>query len=158
VRRVPSQNPGAVTALAPWLTTAQVAQLCGVDRAEAYHRLLPQLDIRHIGVRGGAAPWGRLIRVERGSVLQLCGQADVPADELPRWVTLTQSADHYQVSPHLIRRVIAYEQLDTRRIGTSRAIRIDRDRSLRLDKSGCGRRSDTAIRHDRRGGRLLADQ
>ncbi|MCX2934719.1 helix-turn-helix domain-containing protein [Mycobacterium sp. CVI_P3] len=123
-----------MTALAPWLTTAQVAELCGVDRAEAYHRLLPQLDFRRIGVRGGAAPWGRLIRVERGSVLRLCGHADIPAATLPRWVTLPQAADYYQVSPHLIRRMIAYEQLDARRIGTSGAIRIDRDSLLELGR------------------------
>lgn len=129
---MPAQDPGAVTNLAPWLTTAQVADLCGVDRTEAYQRLVPELDFRRIGVRGGAAPWGRLIRVERGSVLRFCGLAELSVDPLPRWVTLTQAGDYYQVSPHLVRRMIAYEQLDARRIGTSRNIRIDRDSLLEL--------------------------
>lgn len=129
-----AHDPGGVTALAPWLTTAQVAQFCGVDRAEAYHQLLPRLDVRRIGVRSGAARWGRLIRVERGSVLRLCGHAEISAELLPRWVTLPQAADYYQVSSHLIRRMIAHEQLDARRIGTSCAIRIDRDSLLELGR------------------------
>ncbi|MDG4668640.1 DNA-binding protein [Mycobacterium sp. 236(2023)] len=120
--------------LAPWLTTAQVAQLCGVDRAEAYHRLVPQLDFRRIGVRGGVSPWGRLIRVERGSVLRLCGRPEIPAAVLPRWVTPKQAGEHYQVSQHLIRRMIAYEQLDARRIGSSRTIRLDRGSVLALGR------------------------
>lgn len=129
-----AQDPGAVNELAPWLTAAQVAQLCDVDRVEAYTRLVPWLDFRRIGVRGGASPWGRLIRVERGSVLRLCGRPEVPAATLPRWVTLEQAAGHYQVSAHLIRRIIAYEQLDARCIGSSRAIRLDRGSVLELGR------------------------
>ncbi|WP_367185707.1 helix-turn-helix domain-containing protein [Mycobacterium sp.] len=40
--------------------------------------------------------------------------------KLPRWVTIKQAAEYYQVSPTLIRRMIAHEQLDARRIGRSR--------------------------------------
>ncbi|MUL76467.1 helix-turn-helix domain-containing protein [Mycobacterium sp. CBMA226] len=115
------------------MTIAQVAEHCGIDPAHVYSRLLPELVFRRIGVRGGAAPMGRLIRIERGSVLQLCGETVVHADVLlPRWVTLQQAGHHYQVSPHLIRRLIAHQQLDARRIGTSRSIRIDRDSLLQL--------------------------
>ena len=92
-----------MSTLPPWLTTAQVAQHCGVDRAEVYYRLLQKLEVRRIGVRGGSAPWGRLVRVERGSLQRICGEPVAPAEELPRWVTLTQAATYYQVSAHLIR-------------------------------------------------------
>jgi len=123
-----------VSTLPPWLTTAQVAQYCGVDRTEVYHKMLPGLEVRRIGVRGGVAPWGRLIRVERGSVLRMCGEPIAPREMLPRWVTLKQAGDYYQLSPHLIRRMIAHEQLDARRVGSSKAIRIDRDSLLQLGR------------------------
>ncbi|OBF96463.1 hypothetical protein A5790_05300 [Mycobacterium sp. 852002-51152_SCH6134967] len=115
------------------MTTAQVAQHCGVDRMEVY-KMLPDLEIRRIGIRGGVAPWGRLIRVERGSVLRMCGQPAVPEDLVPRWVKIGQAAGYYQVSAHLIRLLIAHEQLDARRIGSGRAIRIDRDSLLGLGR------------------------
>jgi hypothetical protein len=121
-------------ALPPWLTIAQTAQYCGVDRAEVYGKMLRDLEIRRIGVRGGVMPLGRLIRIERGSLLRLRGEPDVPPQELPRWVTLKQAGDYYQVSPHLIRRIIAHEQLDARRIGSSRNIRIDRESLLQLGR------------------------
>lgn len=124
----------ASTALPPWMTTAQVADYFDTDRTDAYNTLLQQLDVRRIGVRSGCAPWGRLIRVERSSVLQLRGQPTVPDDELPRWVTLLQAGNHSQVSPHLVRRMIAHEQLDARRIGNSRSIRIDRTSLLNLGR------------------------
>jgi excisionase family DNA binding protein len=79
-------------------------------------------------------PFGRLIRVESGSLLRLRGEPDVPSQELPRWVTIKQAADYYQVSPDLIRRIIAHEQLDARRIGRSRNIRIDRESLLQLGR------------------------
>lgn len=56
----------------------------------------------------------------------MCGEAAVPDNPLPRWTTIDQAACHYQVSAHLIRMLIAHEQLDARRIGSGRAIRIDR--------------------------------
>lgn len=123
-----------MSALPPWLTTAQVAEYCGVDCTEVYNQLLQKLNVRRIGVSGGAAPWGRLIRVERGSVLGLCGKPALPAELLPRWLTLKQAANYYQVSPHLIRQMIAHEQLDARRIGSSRTIRVDRDSLLQLGR------------------------
>jgi hypothetical protein len=43
------------------------------------------------------------------------------------WLTISQVARCDQVSPHLIRRIIAYDQLDGRRAGSDRRIRIDRD-------------------------------
>jgi hypothetical protein len=54
----------------------------------------------------------------------------MPLAELPRWVTMKQAAEYYQISPHLVRALIAHEQLDARRIGGTRAIRIARE-SLR---------------------------
>jgi site-specific recombinase XerD len=36
------------------------------DRAEMYYKMLSNLEVRRIGMRGGAIPFGRLIRVERG--------------------------------------------------------------------------------------------
>lgn len=116
------------------MTTEQVAQHCGVDRAQVHHGLLQKLEVRRIGVTGGAAPWGRLIRVERGSVLRMCGDPAVEDEVLPRWVKMTQAANYYQVSPRLIRRLVAREQLDARRIGSSRTIRIDRDSLLPLGR------------------------
>ncbi|MGY4650502.1 DNA-binding protein [Mycobacterium sp. URHB0021] len=123
-----------MTTLPPWMTTAQVAEHCGVDRADVHYRLLQKLEVRRIGVRGGAAPWGRLIRVGRASVLRICGETVVPAEALPRWVTLRQAGTYYQVSAHLIRLLIAHEQLDARRIGSGGAIRIDRDSLLELGR------------------------
>ncbi len=120
--------------LPPWMTIAQVGEYYGVDRAEVYYHLLQELDVRRIGVRGGVMPFGRLIRVERGSLLRRRGQPDIPAEVLPRWVTLTQAGGHYQVSPRLIRTLIAHEQLDAWRIGSGRAIRIDRDSLLELGR------------------------
>jgi hypothetical protein len=58
----------------------------------------------------------------------------VSPQELPRWATLKQAGDYYQVSPNLIRRIIAHEQLDARRIGRSRSIRIDRESLLQLGR------------------------
>ena len=39
-------------------------------------------------------PTGRLIRIERGSLLRLRGDPEVPTEELPRCVTIRQAADH----------------------------------------------------------------
>jgi hypothetical protein len=121
-------------ALPPWLTILQTAEYCGVDRAEVYYKMLRDLEVRRIGVGGGVMPFGRVIRVERGSLLRLQGVSDAPPQELPRWVTLKQAADYYQVSPDLIRRIIAHEQLDARRIGSSRSIRIERESLLQLGR------------------------
>ena len=49
-----------------------------------------------------------------------------------RWVRIKQAAEYYQVSLTLIRALIAHEQLEARRIGSSRAIRIDPESLLRL--------------------------
>jgi hypothetical protein len=49
-----------------------------------------------------------------------------------RWVRIKQAAEYYQVSLNLIRARIAHEQLEARRIGSSRAIRIDRESLLHL--------------------------
>src|SRR3954469_17274013 len=120
--------------LPPWLTVSQAAECCGVDRAEMYNKMLRDLEIRGIGVRGGASPLGRLIRVGRGSLLRLRAEEDLPSAELPRWVTMKQAADYYQVSSHLIRALIAHEQLDARRIGGGKVIRIDRESLLQLGR------------------------
>jgi hypothetical protein len=120
--------------LPPWLTIGQTAEYCGVDRTEVYQKMLRDLEVRRIGVRGGVMPFGRLIRIERGSLLRLRGEPEGSSQELPRWVTMKQAADYYQVSPDLIRRIIAHEQLDARRIGRSRNIRIDRESLLQLGR------------------------
>jgi hypothetical protein len=75
-----------------------------------------------------------LIRVERGSLLRLRGEEGVPLAELPRWVTMKQAAEYYQVSSNLIRALIAHEQLDARRIGGTKAIRVDRESLLQLGR------------------------
>ena len=121
-------------AIPPWLTIGQTAEYCGADCTEVYYRMLRDLEVRRIGVRGGVMPLGRLIRIERGSLLRLRGEPEVPPQELPRWVTLKQAGDYYQVSPNQIRRIIAHEQLDARRIGSSRSIRIDRESLLQLGR------------------------
>jgi hypothetical protein len=53
------------------LIIGQTADYCGVDRAEVYYKMLRDLEIRRIGVGGGVMPHGRLIRIERGSLLRL---------------------------------------------------------------------------------------
>jgi hypothetical protein len=120
--------------LPPWLTVSQTAAHCGVERAEIYYKMLPDLETRRIGVRGGASPLGRLIRIDRGSLLRLRGEEDAPSPELPRWVTMKQAAEHYQVSAHLIRALIAHEQLNARRIGDTKTIRVDRESLLQLGR------------------------
>jgi hypothetical protein len=82
-----------VSTLPPWLTIAQVAEHCEVDRTEVYYKMLSDLEVRRIGIRGGVVPWGRLIRVERASLLRLRGESAVPAEVLPHWVTLPPAAD-----------------------------------------------------------------
>ncbi|ORJ57778.1 helix-turn-helix domain-containing protein [Mycobacterium simiae] len=96
--------------------------------------MLPNLETRRIGVRGGVIPFGRLIRIYQRSLLRLREGPDVAPAKLPRWVTMKQAAEYYQVSPSLIRRIIAHEQLDARRIGRSRNVRIDRESLLRLGR------------------------
>jgi hypothetical protein len=76
-----------------------------------------------------------LVRIERGSLLRFRGEPPlVPAEALPHWVALKQAATYYRVSAHLIPVLIAHEQLDTRRIGSGRAIPIDRDSVLELGR------------------------
>jgi hypothetical protein len=66
-----------VNELPAWLSVQQAAAYCGVDRTEMYTKMLRDLGVRRIGVRGGASPLGRLIRVERDhccdfAVRQIC--------------------------------------------------------------------------------------
>lgn len=123
-----------MTELPAWLTVTQAAEYCGMDRAEMYHKVLRNLEARRIGTRGGAMPFGRLIRVERGSILRLRGEPDVSPQPLPRWVTISQASAHYQISTHLTRMLIAQDQLDARYIGKSNRIRIDRESLLPLGR------------------------
>lgn len=119
--------------LPPWFTVTQAAGYCGVDRTEMYSKMLPTLELRRIGVRN-VYPTGRLIRIERASLLRLCGEPELPFPELPRWLTLRQAGEHYQVSPRLIRALIAHEELEARRIGNGRQVRIDRPSLLQLGR------------------------
>jgi hypothetical protein len=41
---------------------------------------------------------------------------------------------YYQVSSQLVRQLIAHQQLDARRIGSGRTIRIDRESLLQLGR------------------------
>lgn len=119
---------------AQWMTVAQAAEFCKVDYQEIYHRRLSQLEFRRIGTRLGSSPFGRLIRIELASLQRSMGQPETPTDALPRWVTIKQAAAYYQISTHLVRTLIAHEQLDARRIGDSRTLRVDRDSLLDLGK------------------------
>jgi hypothetical protein len=47
---------------------------------------------------------------------------------------MKQAAEYYKVSPALIRALVAHEQLDARRIGGTKAIRIDRQSLLQLGR------------------------
>jgi hypothetical protein len=123
-----------------------------------YYKMLRNLEVRRIGVRGGLMPFGRLIRVELGSLLRLPGEPDPPSQELPRWVTIKQAAEHYQVSPKLIRMLIAHQQLDARRIGGTKAIRLIANLCCNWADSEPGQHRDTALRHHRGSRRVLADQ
>ena len=42
-----------VNELPAWLSVAQAAEYCGVDRTELYTKMLRNLEIRRIGLRGG---------------------------------------------------------------------------------------------------------
>ena len=123
-----------MTELPPWLTVTQAAEYCGIDRAEMYSKMLPNLEVRRIGMRGGAIPFGRLIRVERGSLLRLRGETDEPPQPFSRWVTINQAAAYFQNSAHLTRMLIAQQQLDARYIGNGNRIRIDRESLLQLGR------------------------
>jgi hypothetical protein len=133
---VSAQDP-SVTQLPPWLTIAQAADYCGVDRTEMYAKMLPTLDVRCIGVRK-VYPTRRLIRIERGSLLRLRGEPETPSAQLPCLVSIKQAANHYRVSPHLIRALIAHEELDACRIGSGKQIRIDRESLLQLGRYRSG--------------------
>jgi excisionase family DNA binding protein len=56
---------------------------------------------------------------------------DAMANELPRWVTIKQAAEYYQISGHTVRKMIAIGELRAKRIGP-KTIRIDRDSLLEL--------------------------
>jgi excisionase family DNA binding protein len=53
--------------------------------------------------------------------------------ELPRWVTIKQAAEYYQLDPKTIRRMIAHGKLKARRVG-ERSIRVDRESLLELGR------------------------
>jgi excisionase family DNA binding protein len=57
----------------------------------------------------------------------------VSDQELPRWVTIKQAAEYYQLDPKTIRRMIAHGKLQARRVG-ERSIRVDRGSLLELGR------------------------
>jgi excisionase family DNA binding protein len=57
------------------------------------------------------------------------GAVKVSDQELPRWVTIKQAAEYYQLDPKTIRRMIARGKLKARRIG-EKSIRVDRESLL----------------------------
>ena len=44
--------------LPPWLTISQAAEYYGVERTGMYTKMLRDLEVRRIGVRGGTSPLG----------------------------------------------------------------------------------------------------
>jgi hypothetical protein len=75
--RLTASSENEAVATPPWLTIGRAAEYCGVDRAEVYYKMLRDLEVRRIGVRGGVMSLGRLIRIERGSLLRLRDEPDV---------------------------------------------------------------------------------
>ena len=63
------------------------------------------------------------------------GAVKVSDHELPRWVTIKQAAEFYQLDPKTIRRMIAHGKLRARRVG-ERSIRVDRESVRRLIADG----------------------
>jgi excisionase family DNA binding protein len=61
------------------------------------------------------------------------GAVKVSDQELPRWVTIKQAAEYYQLDPKTIRRMIAHGKLKARRVG-ERSIRVDRESLLELGR------------------------
>ena len=53
--------------------------------------------------------------------------------ELPRWVTIKQAAEYYQLDSKTIRRMIAQGKLKARRVGEG-SIRVDRESLLELGR------------------------
>jgi excisionase family DNA binding protein len=61
------------------------------------------------------------------------GTVKVSDQELPRWVTIKQAAEYYQLDPKTIRRMITQDKLKARRVG-ERSIRVDRESLLGLGR------------------------
>jgi len=57
----------------------------------------------------------------------------VSDQELPRWVTIKQAVEYYQLDPKTIRRMIALGKLEARHVG-ERSIRVDRESLLELGR------------------------
>jgi len=128
----------------------QTAEYCGVDSHRGVYKMLRDLEIRRIGVRGGVMPLGRLIRIEGDRCCGCGANQRCHRRKLPRWVTLKQAGDYYQVSPNLI----AGSSLTNGSMlahRSSASIRIDRESLL-------GPCHDAPLHHHRGSSRLLADQ
>lgn len=85
---VSAQAAGAMTGtplLAPWPTISQAAECCGVHRAEMYSKMLRYLEVRRIGMRGGASPRGGI----DCSIQLYCGQ---------KWYSAPSTAYHARSS------------------------------------------------------------
>jgi hypothetical protein len=93
---------------------------------------------------------GRLIRVERGSLLQLKEERNAPSQELPRWVTIKQAAADYQVGPNMIRRIIAHNTLMRAASVEPRPSASTANRWCDWADSRRGRHDGTALDHHRR--------
>lgn len=57
------------------------------------------------------------------------------ADELPRWVTIKQAAEYYQISERTVRKMISIGDLKAKRIGP-KTIRIERGSLVELGDFG----------------------
>lgn len=124
-----------------WLTSSQAAAELGVSVAEMFSALSAgRLRVRVRRMGGDSCITScRILRFDRDS-LNWSGlnlppltdeEYDAMAAELPRWVTIRQAAEYYQISGHTVRKMIANGDLKAERIGP-RSIRIDRDSLLEL--------------------------
>ena len=124
-----------------WLTSSQAAAELGVSVPEMFSALSGgrlRVRVRKMGGNPYITSC-RILRFDRGS-LNWSGldlepltdeEYDAMANELPRWVTIKQAAEYYQISGHTVRKMIAIGDLKAKRIGP-KTIRIDRDSLMEL--------------------------
>lgn len=121
---------------ARWLTSEQAAVHAGISLSQFHNALQGgrlQAHIRKIAVLGPTR--GGRIRVDRDSLSWSLGlfkhvELDLSDEPLPRWATIRQAAEYYQISTTTVRHLIAAGQLKAKRIG--KVLRIERESLLHL--------------------------
>lgn len=124
-----------------WLTSSQAAAELAVSVPEMFNAMYGgRLRVRVRKMGGDSRVTScRILRFDRDS-LNWSGldpepltdeEYDAMANELPRWVTIKQAAEYYQISGHTVRKMIAIGELRAKRIGP-KTIPIDRDSLLEL--------------------------